>query len=72
MSNKWLALKVCKACSHELSRRDYMYSSGVCPYCGNITKGTIVDYTVYAVRIELQTPWWKFWGVKYKTIYRND
>ena len=40
----------CKACEVKLTYSEMMYSNGVCPKCGAVTNGTIVDCVKSSVR----------------------
>lgn len=42
MSKYRLAL-FCSKCDHKLTNKEYAYSRGVCPYCGNDSGCTFVD-----------------------------
>lgn len=42
---RWRAVWRCAACYKQLTNRERMYSSGVCPHCGEVTDGTIVGAT---------------------------
>lgn len=39
--SKWFPVYLCIDCHKQLSEHEMMYSSGVCPYCGN-KKGTSI------------------------------
>ena len=42
----------CVKCGHKFSNRDMIHSDGVCPYCGNISRGTICDSDKVAVEVK--------------------
>lgn len=42
--------KSCKQCEHELTNHEIYYSDGVCPYCGNISGSTIINYKKEAIK----------------------
>lgn len=43
MSKKYVVVYKCRECRTELTWDEKMYSHGVCPYCGTVSGGTVVD-----------------------------
>lgn len=56
----------CVKCMIYLTYRQYAYSQGVCPYCGNIEEGTFVSSHKLAVKKTKINPSWMFWRDTYK------
>jgi len=59
---KYISVHLCPACETRLTRDQRFYSDGVCPYCGDVTLGTIVD--TRKISIVKKKPWWNwflFW-----------
>ncbi len=46
-----------------------MNSHGVCPYCGNMSRDTIVHHTVHSVKFVRKAPRWKFWDCRVKMVF---
>lgn len=42
-SSGWYRVQFCVSCNEELDDLTVMYSNGICPKCGNMEPGTIVD-----------------------------
>jgi len=40
--SSWTLIRLCINCDEELSRYEYVYSNGACPYCGAYELGTFV------------------------------
>jgi len=55
--SKWFKRQFCDSCSQELNYLQIMESSGCCPLCGVITRGTIVSVKDISSRIK-RTSWW--------------
>lgn len=55
---------IAKCCGKRLSGHDAFYNNGVCPYCGDVTIGTIVAYHKKAIYVP--TFWEKLRGVKHE------
>lgn len=51
---------MCKNCNTVLTNSQRMYSGGICPHCGALSEGTIVDSIKVSVEVE-KKPWWKLW-----------
>lgn len=55
----------CEKCDAALTFYEVMMSHGVCPYCGNISGGTVVDYVKKSVLVhpaqQKKKKWWQFW-----------
>jgi hypothetical protein len=62
---KWIRLKVCVACEHELSWNDIFLSDGFCRRCGRLSPGKVCE-TVNVVYQEINIGTW-YWPVtRYK------
>lgn len=57
---RFVPLHRCAACEAVLTDRERMYSGGVCPVCGAVTKGTIVHTIKTSVSVPPPKPaWWR-------------
>lgn len=53
---------MCKNCNKVLTDNQKMYSDGVCPHCGALSDGTIVDSIKVSVEVPVKKRvWWKLW-----------
>jgi hypothetical protein len=47
---KWFGCQRCAECKHVLTYTQQMDSGGACPYCGKLTKGTIIKCIEFSTR----------------------
>lgn len=48
----FVAKYICKSCRESLTREQVLRSNGVCPRCGYVSDGTVVDYEKVAVEVD--------------------
>lgn len=58
MDKYYVHMKVCPVTKKPLTLSEYAYTSGVCPYCGHINKGTITHHEKIVGHWEY-VPWWR-------------
>lgn len=57
----WKAIYLCKKCNVMVSNYVRLTSGGICPHCGNLDNGYVVDcYKAVGRPIKI-SPWWQFW-----------
>ena len=66
----WKVAYFCVKCKKEMSNWTMMYSNGVCPYCGNVEPGTVVDCIESAKRWVMTGKWYSFWKGYWE--YKNE
>lgn len=48
--SNWYSFPVCIKCCNVLTDYQKMYLNGTCPYCGNTSKSTVIDYKKITIR----------------------
>ena len=70
--SNWYGIPVCTECNKRLSDSQKMYSSGICPYCGHNSNGTVCDTNMVTLKKIILHPWWRFWKREFKYIGKNE
>lgn len=63
--SNWFPVFACIKCNEAIGHYSRAYSDGVCPHCGNHSRGTFCDTNTIVLRRKLVSNGFVFWNKKF-------